>query len=120
MIEYALKLHLQEKLNTFSSTDLDSVRKSLYITLLKAEELGWTWGVRNMYGGGKEISLYEEDAPVAFMYEGNSGLLQVEYYDDYFKTDFKLPDKIPYNHELDAELKNEEALYGYQLTRPWH
>lgn len=99
-----------------------ALKKELYRILLIAEKYGWEWNYRDMYGGGTEISIFDgldKVAQVTLPSTHGEASVRVSYMGDYLKYDFEPLELAPYNPELDAELRNEEALYGYELPRPW-
>lgn len=117
------KLHLKNALERLKTISPTMIKKELYRVLLIAKREGWEVGSRKMYGGGTAIGIWEvinnrsaDFVTVCVMGED----VQVDLDESYFKPDFELPWLPEFNPELEAELRNEEALYKYELPRPWN
>lgn len=97
-------------------------KRELYRVLLISKEQGWGWAMRDVYGGGKDITIYDGLDVIATVYLAThmkEARMDAHFMEEYLRPDF-VPTKLaPYNEELDAELRNEEALYQYELPRPW-
>lgn len=110
-------MKLKDKLNfkkAIEKVDGTYNKKELYRILKISEKLGLEWGTREMYGGGTEISIHDNLDVIASVtvYEN---VLDVSFLEEYFKEDFKPSEIQYYNEETLAEIRNEEALYGYEM-----
>jgi hypothetical protein len=89
-------------------------KKEIYRILVIAESLGLQWGSRTMYGGGTSITVFDGvdiAVEICIMDDGNT----ISFDREYFTPDF-VPSKIEYYRgETLAEIRNEEALYSYEL-----
>lgn len=121
VIPLEMRRNLQNAILRFNGADLTfESKKDLLRTLKIAEEQGWTYGVRDVYGGGKEVNIADGHDVIAFIFLNDyKGTMQAEFMFEYLRSDFEPTQLQPYNEELDAELRNEETLYGWECPRPW-
>jgi hypothetical protein len=89
-------------------------KKELYRILKVSEKLGFEWGTRDIYGGGIEVQVNDNVDTVATICIYDN-ILDVSFLDIYFQMDFKPSEIIYYNEEQLAEIRMEEALYGYEM-----
>jgi hypothetical protein len=122
-ISLFLRQCLSNALMQFNDVALDRTAKvDLYRVLKVSETQGWTWSSRTMYGGGTEVTLRDGHDDVAYVILPDYPLnapISVGFMEEYLTEGFEPTELMPYNEELDAELRNEEALYKYELPRPW-
>jgi hypothetical protein len=123
IIPVELRKCLSNALMKFDGAVIENVRKDLYRVLKTSEEQGWTWSVREMYGGGKEVSVWDGHDDIAYVqildYMEDKANVSVQFMAEYLTAGFEPTELMPYNEELDAEMRNEEALYKYEMPRPW-
>ncbi|MNV53412.1 hypothetical protein D3C71_1455570 [compost metagenome] len=122
LIPVTLRVFLRDALIKFNNRpwSQDS-KRDLFRIMLLAEEQGWKWTIRNMYGGGQELNFMDGLDTIASVYLPHvpPEKVGVSFMTDYLREDFVPTVLQEYNEELDAELRNEEALYRYELPRPW-
>jgi hypothetical protein len=106
-IKLSLKAALEKVAGTYN-------RKELYRILKVAENLGLEWGCRNMYGGGNEVLIDDNEDNVASIIINNKTII-VAANENYFKEGFVPSYRQYYSEEQLAEIRNEEALYGYEM-----
>lgn len=100
-------------------------KKHLLSVLKKATDLGWLWVSRPMYGGGYEVTVWDgadkldDVATITVSEEGFYVTLTDEYFTDGYKETVARRYNPEFDSELEAELRNEEILYGYEVPRPW-
>jgi hypothetical protein len=119
MLAYKTRIQLR---NAFRNAGDD--KKELYRLLKVAENLGLEWGTREIYGGGIEVSLQDGYDNIftfetqANKYNKNANEFGGIYWnEEYFHKDFEPSYILEYNEETLAEIRNEEALYGYEMPR---
>lgn len=116
-MEMQTKLQLKEALKNVHGT---YNRKELYRILTISEDLGFEWNSREMYGGGYNVKIYDNHdlvSEIILKKDWHSGkdTIDVRFEDDYFTSDFRPLRKVYYSGEYLAEIKNEQALYGYEM-----
>lgn len=117
-----LRKFLCDALMRFDQTCIATVREELYMVLKIAKEQGWAWSLRSVYGGGKEVTVsdgLDEIASIIILDYLPDVNVQVSFMEEYLSEKFEPTKLMPYNAELDAELRNEEILYGYEVPRTW-
>jgi hypothetical protein len=111
MINHKTKLQLRAALIKAGGN-----KKELYRVLLIAEKLGFQWGSRYMYGGGSCVQITDKVDSVAEIIFPGHGSHRLDFNEDYFHPAY-IPAEIQYyNNEQLAEIRNEEALYGYEMS----
>lgn len=89
-------------------------KKEIFRLLTIAEKLGLEWGSRAMYGGGTSIEVVDKYDP-AILITIYKGEMELSFDEDYFSKDFKPSRLVTYSEEQLADIRNEEALYGYEM-----
>lgn len=122
-IPVAMRECLQAAITKFDGIGVTKdVKKDLFRVLKVAETQGWKWGTRSCYGGGSEVSIWDGHDDIALLFIPDypvDARITAQFMAEYLRPDFEPTQLREYNEELDAELKNEEALFGYKLPRPW-
>ena len=109
MLEFKLKGKLKK-----AFIEAEDNKKELYRLLKCSEKLGLEWGTRDVYGGGVEVTLNDGlDGVLSFWSHGTQ--FGLSFNDDYFYSDYEPTRAIYYSEETLAEIRNEEALYNYEM-----
>ena len=112
------KLMLSFKLRTQLKKAFDRAKedkKELFKLLKISETLGLEWDYRPMYGGGTAVQLMDINDIVIEFFTSKSKVENLTFNEDYFCEDYIATKVQGYSDEQLAEIRNEEALYGYEM-----
>lgn len=111
MIDHKIRNEVKDQ---FLQLDKTNDQTKIYELLEASEQKGFTWGERKMYGGGINIVVYDEhDTVIDITFYNDEILVSVN--QNYFHEKYVATEVIYLNNEQLAEIRNEEALYGYEL-----